>query len=124
MGLYEASYYRKRFYYYRIKNTIMGKSLMEVGYQQMDSSFHGSMAVISCSDEFSPKLLKNIMKVIEEQSKMETCMCALLHKKIVFPGTLKQWSELPQEIGIIFFLRRLIKPTNTRSNSSPKPRNE
>ena len=38
----------------RIKNTIMGKSLMGGVYQQMDSSFHGSMAVISCSDEFSP----------------------------------------------------------------------
>lgn len=95
----------------RIKNTIMGKSLMGGVYQQMDSSFHGSMAVISCSDEFSPKLLKNIMKVIEEQSKMELA-CALLHKKIVFPGTLKQWSELPQEVELYSsFVGLLNQPT-------------
>ena len=38
--------------------------------------------------------------------------CALLHKKIVFPGTLKQWSELPQEVELYSsFVGLLNQPT-------------
>ena len=95
----------------RIKNTVMSKALVNGPFTKMGSSFHGSMAVISCSEEFSPSLLKNIMKVIEKQSKMEL-ICALLHKEIVFPGTLQKWSELPEEVELYsLFVSLLNKPT-------------
>ena len=83
----------------RIKNTTMSKTVIGGSFEKIASSFHGSMAVISCSKEFSPKLLKEIMKVIEKQSRMELA-CALLHQKIVFPGTLQRWSELPEELEL------------------------
>jgi hypothetical protein len=77
----------------------MSKDLMGGSFQKMSLSFHGSMAVISCSQEFSPLLLKNIIKIIEEQSKIEF-VCGLLHGEIVFPGILHKWSELPQEVEL------------------------
>ena len=97
----------------RIKNTVMSKALIGGSFQKMSSSFHGSMAVISCSEEFSPLDLKDIMKIIEEQSKIE-CVCALLYGEIVFPGTLQKWSKLPEEVELYSsFVSLLNRPTQS-----------
>jgi ribosomal protein L10 len=97
----------------RIKNTAMSKDLMGGSFQKMSLSFHGSMAVISCSQEFSPLLLKNIIKIIEEQSKIEF-VCGLLHGEIVFPGILHKWSELPQEVELYSSVVSLLnRPTQS-----------
>jgi ribosomal protein L10 len=94
----------------RIKNTVMSKALVNGSLREMGSSFHGSMAVISCTEEFSPSLLKNIMKVIKKQSKMKLVF-GLLHAKIVFPGTLQKWSELPEEVELYsLFVSLLNRP--------------
>jgi len=96
----------------RIKNTGMVKNLVGSSYINLESSFHGSMAVISCSQQFSPKLLKTITKIIEKQSKMQL-VSALLHKEIVFPGTLKKWSELPEDselyLSLVGFVNKPIQ---------------
>ena len=48
----------------------MVKNMVGSSYENLEFSFHGSMAVVSCSQEFSPKLLKLITGIIEKQSKM------------------------------------------------------
>jgi ribosomal protein L10 len=92
----------------RIKNTDMLKRLSGSSYTNLGSSFHGSMAVISCSQQFSPKLLKRIIKIIEEQSKL-LLVCGLLNKEIVFPGTLTKWSELPEDTELYLTFTSLVK---------------
>jgi large subunit ribosomal protein L10 len=97
----------------RIKNTVMSKALMGGSYEKLESSFHGSMAVFSCVGDFSPSLLKAIIKVIEDQSKMEL-VSALLHEKIIFPGTLQKWSELPEEAELYSsFVHLLNRPVQS-----------
>jgi len=102
----------------RIKNTGMVKTLIGSSYENMESSFHGSMAVVSCSQQFSPKLLKDITKIIEKQSKMQL-ICGILNKEIVFPGTLKKWSELPQDTELyLSFISLVNKPMQNMINTS------
>jgi ribosomal protein L10 len=92
----------------RIKNTGMAKTLSRSSYNNLRSSLHGSMAVISCSQQFSPKLLKKITKIIEKQSKL-LLACALMNNEIVFPGTLKKWSELPEDTELYLSFTGLVK---------------
>ena len=80
----------------RIKNSKTIKQLSGSSYENMVSSFHGPMAMINCPESFSSEVLKDILKIIENQSKMHI-VCALLHKQIVFPATLTKWSELPTD---------------------------
>ena len=80
----------------RIKNSKAIKQLAGSPYQKMSSSFHGPMAKINCPESFSSQLLKDILEIIEDQSKMHL-VCAVLHEQIVFPVTLKKWSKLPRD---------------------------
>ena len=80
----------------RVKNSKLVKQLDGGLYQNMQSSFHGPMAVINCPGSFSSSLLKETLQTIEDQSKMHL-VCALLYGEIVFPGTLKKWSKLPSD---------------------------
>jgi ribosomal protein L10 len=91
----------------RIKNSGFVKKLENGSLHKLRASFHGSMAIISCSQQFSPELLKEITNIIEKQSKMKI-ICALLHNNIVFPGTLKKWSKLPQTDELYFSLVGLL----------------
>lgn len=102
----------------RIKNTSMVKNMVGSSYENLEFSFHGSMAVVSCSQEFSPKLLKLITGIIEKQSKMQL-ICALLYTEIVFPGTLKKWSELPEDTELyLSFVGLVNKPVQNLINGS------
>jgi len=96
----------------RIKNTSIVKNLIGGSYQKLESSFHGSMAIITSSQEFSPNSLKIITKIIKKELKMQL-ICALLHKEIVFPGTLKKWSELPEDselyLSLVGFVNKPIQ---------------
>ena len=104
----------------RIKNTSIVKNLIGGSYQKLESSFHGSMAIITSSQEFSPNSLKIITKIIKKELKMQL-ICALLHKEIVFPGTLKKWSTLPSDDELYFQLTNLLnKPVLNLINTSQK----
>ena len=71
----------------------MSKDLMGGSFQN-SLSFHGSMAIITCSQEFSSKLLKNIIKIIEEQSKIELRLWIITWRDC-FPRNITKWSTLP-----------------------------
>ena len=91
----------------RIKNSGFIKQVEHGSLHKLRAAFHGSMAVISCSQQFSPELLKERTNIIEKQSKMKI-ICALLHNQIVFPGTLKKWSKLPEKNELYFYLVSLL----------------
>jgi ribosomal protein L10 len=80
----------------RIKNSKAIKQLSGGSYEKISFAFHGPMAMINCPGSFSSQLLKDILKFTENQSKMHL-VCAMLHKQIVFPITLKKWSKLPSD---------------------------
>jgi len=90
-----------------IKNTTIIKRLAGSFYEPLESSFHGPMAVITSSQEFSSDLLKDLFKTIKKESQLHL-VCAVLDNKIIFPGTLKKWSELPTDHKLYLSLLGLV----------------
>ena len=85
---------------------------MGVHYENISSSFHGSMAIITVfKEDFSSKLLNDLLAAIIEKNQKCNSLCRIT-RKIVFPGTLKKWSELPSDDELYFQLTNLLnKPS-------------